>query len=161
MIIVLRSRVTGPVRSMTRAVFLAEHAVAIAVMLLHHLGKRPLILLQRHLAVAIAVEHLEGAHHLEMPRLEPQGLELLQRQAAILVGVELGDPGGAVLVDLLLGDLAVLVGIVALDKAADFLAHPMPAMPKTALPIGFAGDGTAQRQGDAGQSGKPGCESGD
>jgi hypothetical protein len=55
-IIVLMSHVMAPVRPMTRAIFLAQHAVAIAVVLLDHLGKRALIFLERDLAVPVAVE---------------------------------------------------------------------------------------------------------
>src|SRR5262245_45713383 len=125
--------------STTRAVFLAQHTVAIAVATLHDLGERALVLLDRDLAVAIAVEQLKFAHHLDMPRLEPKPLELLQRQREILVDVELGVPGGAVLVDLLLADLAVLVGVIALREVANPLAHAIVATVMAVAMAGFIG----------------------
>src|SRR5690348_5418723 len=145
------SHVMVPVRPTARAILLAQHAVAIAVVLLDHLGKRALIFLERDLAVAVAIEHLESAHHLKMPRLEPQPLELLQRQGDILVGIELGNPGSAILVDFLLADPAVLVGVIALDEFANLPADPAAATTMGAAALGVGERRIASGHGHAGQ----------
>src|SRR5262245_40836515 len=142
----------------TRAVFLAKHAVTIAVATLHDLGERALVLLDRDLAVAITVEQLEIAHHRDMPRLEPQPLELLQRQPEILVEVEFGMPRSAVLIDLLLADLAVLIGVIALREVANPLAHGAPALVMAVITAVLAGNQIAGDKTDAGEGRKTCCD---
>src|SRR5262245_4400888 len=141
----------------TRAVFLAQHTIAVAVAPLHDLGERALVLLDRDLAVAIAVEQLKFANHLDMPRLEPQALELLKRQAEILVDIELGVPGSAVLVDLTLAELPGLVGVISRRDIANPLAHAAT----TPVVARLIGDQITGGEAKAGQGSDARCDEGE
>ena len=107
-----------------------KRAIIVGVAFSHHIRQRCLIFLQRHLGIAVLVEELELAHHHLVAALEPELLELIKRQRAILVGIEFSKPLLAVLVDLRLGKLAVLVGVITLHH---LLAHHAVATAHSAM----------------------------
>src|SRR4029450_7510894 len=94
-------------------------------------------------------EPLKLAHHLLAVRFEPQRLEFLEAQGPVLVGVQPLVPFGAIVVDLLLADLAILVGVIAFDK----VAHAATMMAAPTAPAASVGEGLAGERAHA-QSGQ-------
>src|SRR3546814_3771401 len=87
----------------------------VAVHVAHHLGVGPLELLGGHLAIAIGVEILEAVDHALAHGVEPELLVLAEGKALVAVGIELAQALAAGLGDLLLAQLAVLVGGVGIE----------------------------------------------
>ena len=127
-------------------VLLGDLAVAIAVEAHDHRIERSHELLDRDAGVTILVELLEAVDHTRVHRVQPQRLIFLEGQAAIVVLVERGQAVLADLVDLNLGDGAVLIGVELHHHALEMPATARPAsvmaaamVAVTALAVGQAG----------------------
>jgi hypothetical protein len=82
--------------------------------------------------------------------LQPQVLKFGERQGAGLVAVEFAEPAGAVGVNFLLGNLAILVGVVALGH----LLKAHAAVATEAMLPALLGEGRAADYGKAGNGNK-------
>src|SRR5262245_31239151 len=114
-------------------------------------------LLDRDQTVAVVVVLLEPVDHALAHGGHPQRLVLLERELAIAVLIELGKTALARLVDLGLGEAAVLIGVVLLEQEYG-AAVTTPAM-MAAPAVGTARSGEqegAERQSPARQQQSPG-----